>query len=837
MADSTTALPSNISPMDANGPAAEPELGPQPRPRPRGPPLSQVYALPAPIRTFPLPSFYPNNPISLLHLAYAWMRQVLSPPPAEPSAIHTGVWDPDSRSVHVTDPVAVRALWEQGFYGKGNLSRSEPNWLKREQIRRGTAGGDVSEQRTAVRREERRQLKWERARTEQEALERIRREEAQSTASTAVASPSPAEQAELRLELSASKSQPRSASNKATLSLGSSVSSATAATSLHASVTSIQEATIQETVAVPTDTGKEPGDPPNGVAKGSSPHGPPPTHLDTHTLSPTDHGIQYPSFEASPAVMIAPVLSKAPLLAKAPVGPLELLSLPNSVYELQLTPDAATVPESTVLDQSTAGRDVVEAKLCNASTVTTAVHGRPLDKPSHWRAPVGPMELLALPNSLAAVMLAGPTKPSALCGVTVNGTSHMTNLEKSDNVPAKSAMSKSPVGPLELLALPNSISALRSDTNSASLDKDLLIDGARDVVEPHQGPDIGGGVSSIVSALQTTGEDGADASPRAEDKAAYINDHANGPIFGSINTGPAMSDTPGSKHTLATPDAAEEQPPKRRRKSVRFSATVESTTFLHCDPPSPDRSVNVAKCNGTANVEAISAPIEPVLTPVEASARAEKRKDKPSVSQSSPETASSLSAESDIENKEHLQLSAEEAFFLAYGIGALSILDPDTNVPLPRERLLALFRSHSYFPPRQELQPGDPFLVHYVVYHHFRSLGWVPRHGIKFGVDWMLYTRGPVFDHAEFGLIVMPSYSHSWWRENGVEAPRKSWHWLHGVNRVLSHVLKSLVLVYVDVPPPHVFDAAMAAGGISAALKEYRVREFMVRRWSSNRNR
>lgn len=832
MADRTTALPSNISPMDANGPAAEPVLGPQPRPRPRGPPLNQVYALPAPIRTFPLPSFYPNNPISLFHLVYTWMRQVLSPPPAEPSVIHTGVWDPDSRSVHVTDPVAVRALWEQGFYGKGNLSRSEPNWLKREQIRRGTAGGDVSEQRTAVRREERRQLKWERARSEQEALERIRREEAQSTASTAVTSPSPAEQAELELELSASRSQPRSASNKATVSPGSSVSAATAATSLHASVT-----TIQETVAVPTDTSNEPGVPPNGVAKGSSPHGPP-THLDTRTVSPTNHGIKSPSFEASPAVMITSVLSKAPLLAKAPVGPLELLALPNSAYELQLTPDAATVPESMVLDQTTAGRDVVEAKLSNAPKVTTPVHGRPLDKPSHSRAPVGPMELLALPNSLAAVMRAEPTKPSALCGMTVNGTIHIKNLKNLHDVPAKSAMSKSPVGPLELLALPNSLSALRLGTDSASLDKDLLVDGAHDVVEPHQGLDIGGGVTSIVSRPQITGEDGADASPQTEDKAAHLNDHANGPIFGSINTAPTLLDTPGSKHTLATLDAAEEQPPKRRRKSVRFSATVESTTFLHCDPPSPDRSVNVAKCNGIATVETISVPTKPVLTPVEASAPEEKRKDKPSVSPASAETAaSSLSTAADIENKEHLQLSAEEAFFLAYGIGALSILDPDTNVPLPRERLLALFRSHSYFPPRQELQPSDPFLVHYVVYHHFRSLGWVPRHGIKFGVDWMLYTRGPVFDHAEFGLIVMPSYSHSWWRENGVEAPRKSWHWLHGVNRVLSHVLKSLVLVYVDVPPPHVFEAAMAAGGISAALKEYKVREFMVRRWSSNRNR
>jgi tRNA-splicing endonuclease subunit Sen2 len=200
-----------------------------------------------------------------------------------------------------------------------------------------------------------------------------------------------------------------------------------------------------------------------------------------------------------------------------------------------------------------------------------------------------------------------------------------------------------------------------------------------------------------------------------------------------------------------------------------------------------------------------------------------------------------------IVNKEHLQLSAEESFFLVFALGVLSVVDPATNSPLTPQRLLYLFRSYSYFPPRavgassQSLQPDDPFLVHYVVYHHFRSLGWVPRHGIKFGVDWLLYRRGPVFDHAEFGIIVMPSFSHPWWAEHGKLAPQKTWHWLHGINRVMSHVLKSLVLVYVDIPPPPVLDEVMNAAdpdtGISEALKKYKIYEVMLRRWSANRNR
>ena len=48
------------------------------------------------------------------------------------------------------------------------------------------------------------------------------------------------------------------------------------------------------------------------------------------------------------------------------------------------------------------------------------------------------------------------------------------------------------------------------------------------------------------------------------------------------------------------------------------------------------------------------------------------------------------------------------------------------------------------------LRFDNPFLINYVVYHHYRSLGWVVKGGIKFCVDYLLYKRGPAFSHAEF---------------------------------------------------------------------------------------
>lgn len=46
----------------------------------------------------------------------------------------------------------------------------------------------------------------------------------------------------------------------------------------------------------------------------------------------------------------------------------------------------------------------------------------------------------------------------------------------------------------------------------------------------------------------------------------------------------------------------------------------------------------------------------------------------------------------------------------------------------------------------------------YAVYHHYRSLGWVVKAGVKFCVDWLLYKRGVVFTHAEYVLLsALPS--------------------------------------------------------------------------------
>ena len=198
----------------------------------------------------------------------------------------------------------------------------------------------------------------------------------------------------------------------------------------------------------------------------------------------------------------------------------------------------------------------------------------------------------------------------------------------------------------------------------------------------------------------------------------------------------------------------------------------------------------------------------------------------------------------DLKDEEHLQLTLEEAFFLAAILGVLEIKDQQTNINIPLQNLLSLFMTHFTFPPAHPpaqvtpkilVNPDNPFLISYVVYHRFRSLGWVVKPGNKFSVDFLLYLRGPVFSHAEFAVTVIPSYEHSYWSDKDKEL-QKPWHWFHMVNRVQSSVRKTLVFCYVDIPPPS-HDQLIDESDLAAIFKRYRVREFVFRRWSPNRNR
>ncbi|KAJ3156381.1 hypothetical protein HDU89_004163 [Geranomyces variabilis] len=112
---------------------------------------------------------------------------------------------------------------------------------------------------------------------------------------------------------------------------------------------------------------------------------------------------------------------------------------------------------------------------------------------------------------------------------------------------------------------------------------------------------------------------------------------------------------------------------------------------------------------------------------------------------------------------ERYQLMPEEAFYLAGGVGLLGV-HATLNEPLlsisalwTQLRLAAGEQieraSTSQTPPPSNLLTrldlDHEFAVKYAAYHYYRSRGWVVKSGIKFGSEYVLYKRGPIFRHSE----------------------------------------------------------------------------------------
>ncbi|KAI0825894.1 hypothetical protein BC629DRAFT_1451400 [Irpex lacteus] len=207
-----------------------------------------------------------------------------------------------------------------------------------------------------------------------------------------------------------------------------------------------------------------------------------------------------------------------------------------------------------------------------------------------------------------------------------------------------------------------------------------------------------------------------------------------------------------------------------------------------------------------------------------------------------------LKEEEPLEDVEHLQLTLQEAFFLIWNFDCLTVFDPSFDEALTLEHIWdACQEAHWPSLPPSSLEAlyayagrfDNPFLVNYVAYHHYRSLGWVVKGGIKFCVDLLLYKRGPVFQHAEFAIVVIPVYEDP---EDKASSPYQlnnaepfTWSWLSTINRVNAQVQKTLILTYVTIPARSRVDTALLDS--PACLAHYSVRDVVLRRFIPARMR
>lgn len=166
---------------------------------------------------------------------------------------------------------------------------------------------------------------------------------------------------------------------------------------------------------------------------------------------------------------------------------------------------------------------------------------------------------------------------------------------------------------------------------------------------------------------------------------------------------------------------------------------------------------------------------------------------------------------------ECLQLTFEEAFFLSYGLGCLSISDRE-NHALSTNEMWSLFT-----------KVQSNFIQMYVAYHHFRSKGWVVRFSKIYGLDFVLYQDGVAFHHASYCVIVKLVYEDTYSSQDA----QLSWQQIGAMCRINERAGKEVLFCYV-VQPKGMSDYDLLS---PSCIKKFKVMEVVLRRWAPERFR
>lgn len=131
-----------------------------------------------------------------------------------------------------------------------------------------------------------------------------------------------------------------------------------------------------------------------------------------------------------------------------------------------------------------------------------------------------------------------------------------------------------------------------------------------------------------------------------------------------------------------------------------------------------------------------------------------------------------------------IRVAPAEAFFMHYVIGCLRVyLEQPQGAPTQLD-------TQEFWDWCRATEPD--FGLSYTGYHHFRSKGFIPRSGLLYGVDYVLYELHPSLSHSSYGAMLVPQLAE--------RQLTLSWHDIQIANRLLGMVSKSLLLVYIYGP-------------------------------------
>ncbi len=158
---------------------------------------------------------------------------------------------------------------------------------------------------------------------------------------------------------------------------------------------------------------------------------------------------------------------------------------------------------------------------------------------------------------------------------------------------------------------------------------------------------------------------------------------------------------------------------------------------------------------------------------------------------------------------EHLQLTLVEAYYATFHAKKMELF---TRIGEPLDDASRVWEIFSKQLPQ--------FAERFAAYSHYRATGWMPRSGLKYGVDWVLYPLGfEKHSHAPYCVIVSCS---AYQKTIRVET---TWIRLQNKLRLVKNVAKTLIVAQVG------FDEGFEPSGWEDAIRNLRISEITVDRW------
>jgi tRNA-intron lyase len=164
----------------------------------------------------------------------------------------------------------------------------------------------------------------------------------------------------------------------------------------------------------------------------------------------------------------------------------------------------------------------------------------------------------------------------------------------------------------------------------------------------------------------------------------------------------------------------------------------------------------------------------------------------------------------DKEDIEHLQLTRVEAFHATFIARRMRLVDGMSGEGLDDE--LTVWRAFCL---------DDPYFAHcYAAYTRYKQAGWMPRSGLKYGVDWVLYASGTKrHSHAPYCVMLA----------SNAQPIESSWIRLQNKLRLVKNVAKNLIAARVYLPCDNVHDQLSPKDAVNTV----QLTELTIDRWVS----